>query len=321
MKPTCNAFQLKLFAAIWMVLDHIDHIPGLLPPTAAAALHVLTRCVGPLFAFLAVEGFRYTHDRRRYVLRLFGWAAVMAAGSAAYNYIADDPALALHNNIILTLALGVLMLCVLAGFGRDTAVGHRPLRIAGAALLVLAAAMCAEGGAVLLPFMLITYACRARPTCAPGCTWGSHSRCLRWILCPIPRCMRRCTCWPSILTSCSCLPCRSSRAMMAPAAQAPPLPNISFICSIRFTCGALAFWPCSRADKKIPEAVPVCIASGFSFWNQPCPDVPISISLKRKIFWIDKRKPRLDEILPAWKVPLRRNRLPFYLVLCADSVP
>ena len=29
----------------------------------------------------------------------------MAAGSAAYNYIADDPALALHNNIILTLTL------------------------------------------------------------------------------------------------------------------------------------------------------------------------------------------------------------------------
>ena len=37
MKPTCNAFQLKLFAASWMVLDHIDHIPGLLPPAAAAA--------------------------------------------------------------------------------------------------------------------------------------------------------------------------------------------------------------------------------------------------------------------------------------------
>lgn len=172
MKPTCNAFPLKLFAASWMVLDHIDHIPGLLPPAAAAALHVLTRCVGPLFAFLAVEGFRYTHDRRRYVLRLFGWAAVMAAGSAAYNYIADDPALALHNNIILTLALGVLMLCVLAGFGRDTAVGHRPLRIAGAALLVLAAAMCAEGGAVLLPFMLITYACRARPHLRAGLYLG-----------------------------------------------------------------------------------------------------------------------------------------------------
>ena len=108
MKPTCNAFQLKLFAASWMVLDHIDHIP----------------------------------------------------------------ALALHNNIFLTLALGVLMLCVLAGFGRDTAVGHRPLRIAGAALLVLAAAMCAEGGAVLLPFMLITYACRARPRLRAGLYLG-----------------------------------------------------------------------------------------------------------------------------------------------------
>lgn len=31
MLPKYNAFQLKLFMAILMVFDHIDHIPGLLP--------------------------------------------------------------------------------------------------------------------------------------------------------------------------------------------------------------------------------------------------------------------------------------------------
>ena len=260
MKPTCNAFQLKLFAASWMVLDHIDHIPGLLPPAAAAALHVLTRCVGPLFAFLAVEGFRYTHDRRRYVLRLFGWAAVMAAGSAAYNYIADDPALALHNNIILTLALGVLMLCVLAGFGRDTAVGHRPLRIAGAALLVLAAAMCAEGGAVLLPFMLITYACRARPHLRAGLYLGFALALFAVDLCPIPRCMRRCTCWPSILTSCSCLPCRSSRAMTAPRPR-HRLCQI-FLLSV-LSASPVGHWPFGPAHARIKKYPRRCLSASL----------------------------------------------------------
>ena len=46
--------------AILMVFDHIDHIPGLLPIELAGVFHVLTRCVGVFFAFLAVDGFRYT---------------------------------------------------------------------------------------------------------------------------------------------------------------------------------------------------------------------------------------------------------------------
>lgn len=117
MLPKYNAFQLKLFMAILMVFDHIDHIPGLLPIELAGVFHVLTRCVGVFFAFLAVDGFRYTHDRKRYVLRLFVWAAIMAAGNTVYNLIAADPALSIHNNIFFTLALGVLMLCVLAGSG------------------------------------------------------------------------------------------------------------------------------------------------------------------------------------------------------------
>lgn len=87
MLPKYNAFQLKLFMAILMVFDHIDHI---------------------------------------------------------------------HNNIFFPLALGVLMLCVLAGSD------PLPLRICGVVFLVLFASIFAEGGIVVLPFMLITYLCRDR---------------------------------------------------------------------------------------------------------------------------------------------------------------
>lgn len=109
MLPKYNAFQLKLFMVILMVFDHIDHIPGLLPIELAGVFHVLTHCVGVFFAFLAVDGFRYTHDRKRYVLRLFVWAAIMAAGNTVYNLIAADPALSIHNNIFFPLALGALL--------------------------------------------------------------------------------------------------------------------------------------------------------------------------------------------------------------------
>lgn len=164
MLPKYNAFQLKLFMAFLMVFDHIDHIPGLLPAEMAAIFHVLTRCVSVFFAFLAVDGFHYTHSRVRYVLRLFVWAAIMAAGNAIFNLLAPSPELQVHNNIFLTLALGVLMLCVLAGTdpkaqGRPS---RLPLRICGVVLLLLIASIFAEGGIVLLPFMLITYLFRNR---------------------------------------------------------------------------------------------------------------------------------------------------------------
>lgn len=51
-----NGFQLKLFMAMLMVLDHLDHIPGFLPPWWSEIFHVITRCVAPFFGYMAVEG-------------------------------------------------------------------------------------------------------------------------------------------------------------------------------------------------------------------------------------------------------------------------
>ena len=62
--------------ALLMVLDHLDHIPGLLPPELSALFHAITRCVGVWFAYLAVEGFLYTRSRLRYNLRLFSFRSL-----------------------------------------------------------------------------------------------------------------------------------------------------------------------------------------------------------------------------------------------------
>ena len=161
-----NAFEIKRFMAVLMVLDHLDHIPGLLPPALAALFHALTRCVGAWFAYAAVEGFCHTRSRARYTLRLFLWAGIMAAGNLLYNGLAAPYGLHLSNNIFFTLALGVLCLDVWAGRAMRPLSG-RPLwerlaRVAGAAGVTLLAAMTAEGGIVLLPLMLISYGCRHR---------------------------------------------------------------------------------------------------------------------------------------------------------------
>ena len=68
-KKQYTAFQWKCFMAFLMVLDHLPYIPGLVPPTVTGIFHVLTRCVGVWFAYLAVEGFLHTKSRVRYMAR------------------------------------------------------------------------------------------------------------------------------------------------------------------------------------------------------------------------------------------------------------
>ncbi len=50
-----NANQIKYLLAALMVLDHLPHVPGLVPPLWEAIFHAVTRCVAAGFAYLAVE--------------------------------------------------------------------------------------------------------------------------------------------------------------------------------------------------------------------------------------------------------------------------
>lgn len=93
-----------------MALMLCDHLWAALFP-AAEWLTCVGRMAYPIFAFLLVEGFFHTHDLRRYVLRLLGWAVVseipfnlMYAGSAIYPY---------HQNVLWTLLLGLPLIALI----------------------------------------------------------------------------------------------------------------------------------------------------------------------------------------------------------------
>lgn len=162
-----NAYQIKLLMAFLMVLDHIPHIPGLIPSPWAGIFHALTRCVAVWFAYLSVEGFLHTHSRMRYNLRLFLWAGIMAGGNWVLNRLFSGAGVEIHNNIFLTLALGQLMLNVLftpmpcdPDRTQGQLAGWFVLRLAAAAGIAALAAAFAEGAYVVLPFMLIVYVFR-----------------------------------------------------------------------------------------------------------------------------------------------------------------
>lgn len=145
-----NREQLKWAMTLWMVLDHIGYF---IPGTWAIAFHIVTRCVAPIFAYFIVEGYRYTSNRRRYALRLWGFGIAMSLGNLLSSYLLAIP---VHNNIFLTLACGFSIIWAWDTLKNEQNPLHRVLaRLLFALCIYLG--LLSEGGFVLVPFMLITH--------------------------------------------------------------------------------------------------------------------------------------------------------------------
>ena len=144
-----NQYHIKLIMAFLMVLDHLDHVPGLLSENLAMAFHVLSRCVAVWFAYCVVEGVRYTRDLRGYLLRLYLAAGGMLLGNLTLRMLLRSKDIPVSNNIFLTLALGATMVTALRHIPRKS------LKILAAAVILAAGSITAEGGITVLPFMLI----------------------------------------------------------------------------------------------------------------------------------------------------------------------
>ena len=93
-----NRFQFKLFLATFMMLDHIDF---LVSEEMGIWLHILTRFVAVGFAYLAVEGFFYTKDITKYLMRLYIAAGLMFLGNNLINFMLHKPQESLTNLILL----------------------------------------------------------------------------------------------------------------------------------------------------------------------------------------------------------------------------
>lgn len=117
-----NAFQIKLLLAFLMLLDHLRYIHNLVAPETAAVLTLISRCVAPMFAYLAVEGIRHTRNLKKYCLRLSVWAVAVYAGNTLLNFLfrlgsgtlpeAERALLYRNSNAIFTLALGTIGIAI-----------------------------------------------------------------------------------------------------------------------------------------------------------------------------------------------------------------
>ncbi|NFD35651.1 conjugal transfer protein TraX [Clostridium botulinum] len=103
-----DSFKLKIIAMILMVLDHLPKAFNNTP----IWFGWLGRLVAPIFFFFVAEGFFHTKSKSKYLIRLFGWGAIMFLGSSILNYAlpGKEP---LQNNIFLSLGLSVLLMCII----------------------------------------------------------------------------------------------------------------------------------------------------------------------------------------------------------------
>ena len=97
-----NGNSLKLIAAFTMLLDHM----GVLLFPRVRMLRILGRIAYPLFAFMIAEGCRYTRNKLRYFLMIFG----LGTGcQLVYYFFSGDT----YLNILLTFSLSVLLIYLL----------------------------------------------------------------------------------------------------------------------------------------------------------------------------------------------------------------
>lgn len=106
-----TGFVLKLIACLTMLIDHITFV--CIPQTSA--LYIVGRSIGriafPIFAFLIVEGFFYTKDLKKYMLRL-GIAAVLS--EVPFDMMGYGRFFSfLGQNVLWTLLLGLITIAIM----------------------------------------------------------------------------------------------------------------------------------------------------------------------------------------------------------------
>ncbi|MEG1019853.1 MAG: TraX family protein, partial [Oscillospiraceae bacterium] len=107
-----SATVLKLIALALMLGDHIaEFIPG-----APIWLHWLGRISAPLFIFCMCEGFFHTHDRKKYLLRIYLCGVGMSLLDVALIAIVPKPYNMPVNNIFVTLAIISAIIGLIEGF-------------------------------------------------------------------------------------------------------------------------------------------------------------------------------------------------------------
>ena len=85
-----NSNQLKLFAIIAMTIDHLVSViyPNYPREWWIIVLHIIGRLTAPIMWFMIVEGYVYTRNLKKYIVRLFAFSII---SHFSYNFAFGIP--------------------------------------------------------------------------------------------------------------------------------------------------------------------------------------------------------------------------------------
>lgn len=110
-----NTFTLKMIALLLMVIDHV----GMYFENMPVWFRWLGRGSYPLFLFCMVWGYHYTHNRKRYLLRLYLLSVFMTVfGYAVDAWFVTEGGYGFHN-IFLSMFLVGLLISIIETFQKD----------------------------------------------------------------------------------------------------------------------------------------------------------------------------------------------------------
>ncbi len=138
--------KMEPFQAVWFTIGHHAFTPYLI-------LRIIGRISFPIFAFLIVEGFQHTRDRKRYGRNLLLFAFL---SEIPWNLVHSGTWHYPGQNVFFTLFLGYLGLCAIAYFKDD----GRRLLAALLGLLALSVLLRCDYGCSGYGFILLLYVLR-----------------------------------------------------------------------------------------------------------------------------------------------------------------
>ena len=105
--PGLSGNALKIIAIITMFIDHM----GLLLFPQCMPLRVIGRLAFPIFSFMIAEGCLHTHNRARYLGRIFVLGAVCQLVSTIFG----DESIRFHQGILLTFSIAIAIIYSIDG--------------------------------------------------------------------------------------------------------------------------------------------------------------------------------------------------------------
>ena len=151
-----NSFHLKLFAVLFMIVDHIAYYTISPDIPIYTIMRIVGRLAAPIFWFCFVEGYKRTKNKTKYKLRLLVSASIMSIGNMALHYLLDTNRLSLLTpNMFLSFFMCALLVDTIQQCIKSKSRWQSLLLFMLSIIVILLIGQCCEYSYFIICFVLL----------------------------------------------------------------------------------------------------------------------------------------------------------------------